>query len=97
MVYHEYVSIRKAIRAVSRMQASHVGTLQRSPSQLLQCRQCRIRGKGMIPDMQVECEFFFVEDRSPDKFGVTILNTRGYCACTRDHHSVLYGNYKMCC
>ena len=35
------------------------------------------------------CGFVFVEDRSPDKFGETILNTRGYCACTRDHRSVL--------
>ena len=89
MVSREYVSIRKALRAVSRMQASHVEALQRSPSLLLQCRQCRIRGKGLIPDMQVECGFVFVEDRSPDKFGETILNTRGYCACTRDHRSVL--------
>jgi hypothetical protein len=53
----EYVSIWKALRAVSRMHAGQVGASQRSPSPPLQCRQCRTRGRDLIPDMQVGCGF----------------------------------------
>jgi len=59
VVFHEYVSIRKPLE-ISRVHTSHVGVSQRSPSLPLQCRQCRIRGRDMVPDMHVGCGFFFV-------------------------------------
>ena len=45
----EYVSIRQALRDVSRMHAGQVGASKRSPSLPLQCRQCRSRGGPWHP------------------------------------------------
>ena len=53
IVSFEYVSILKALKAVSKMQAGQVGASKRSPSLPLRCRQCRTRGRDLAPDMQV--------------------------------------------
>ena len=64
-VFLDYVGLRKDLRAVIRMHAGQIGAWQRFPSLPLQSRQCRRRGRDLVPDMKWGVGFLCLVNRPP--------------------------------
>jgi hypothetical protein len=80
MVFHDYVGIRKALRAVSRMLDGRPGGRRRGrPRYSNNAGSAGIVDGTGYPTSSFTVGCVFIGDRSPDEFGETILNTRGYC------------------